>query len=53
MNAERCQLFEDAVKAIVPGARGGPCPAIPAPDNCDLEGFHIGHIRADFRVIES
>ncbi len=44
IDAERRQLFEDAVKAIVLRGCGAPCLAITAPENCNSIRFSVGHI---------
>ena len=44
IDADRRQLFEDTVKAIVLRSCGAPCLAITAPQNCNSIRFSVGHI---------
>jgi hypothetical protein len=43
INAKRCQLFEDAVKAIVLGSCRSPPFPVAAPENRDLLVLYVGH----------
>jgi hypothetical protein len=45
IDADRCQLFKDAVKAIVLRSCGAPRFAITTPENCNFMRFPVGHYR--------